>query len=422
MVKTRTWLPIVLASVLILTSGASAKKLTFMQWSLGDVMDAWWEETLQEFGRIYDVEVERVYETTYGDKLLTMIASGQAPDVFLVRFGMFPTLATHEQLLDITEFIENDAELQQYMLPQDRARSTVNGRWYGLGFKYAFAHVWYDREVFNQAGIEPMPLRGEEAWSWDTFVDVLRKVSKTAADGTVERYGLSYTYTNWSRSASLLKTLGVEYFSEERGIDISSTTAVDAIMELRELRERGLLAPNTGVANSRNRLVSGQAAIILDLDSDPHGVLSGNDRGMDWYGLGAYPAGRGRDVGTSYMFGENIAIHWNTPEPELAYEFLKFAALRSWNVESDMPYLFQGRSGDALHPDEPALAYYALMNTTTVQPYWGLAEINNPAMQAVYRVIQGLEPASYLEEVQRVIDTTYEELRAEVGAGISVGQ
>lgn len=419
--KTRSWVPIVFVLVLVFGSITSAKTLTFMQWSLGDVMDTWWEETLEEFGRVYDVEVERVYETTYGDKLLTMIAGGQAPDVFLVRFGMFPTLATHEQLLDITDFVENDAELQQYLLPQDRSRSTVNGNWYGLGFKYAFAHTWYNREVFDQAGIVPMPLRGEDAWSWDTFVDVLRKVSRTAADGSVERYGLSYTFTNWSRSASLLKSFGVEYFSEENGIDISSSTAVDAILELRELKERGLLAPNTGVANSRNRLVNGEAAIILDLDSDPHGVLAGGGRGMDWYGLGAYPAGRGMDTGTSYMFGENIAVHWNTPNPELAYEFLKFAALRSWNVESDMPYLFQGRSGDELHPDEAELAYYALTNTTTVQPYWGLAEINNPAMQAVYRVIQGLEPASYLTEVQRIIDATYEELQAEVGSGISIG-
>lgn len=387
--------------------------LVFMQWSLGQVMDAWWEETLNEFGELYNVKVERVFETTFTDRLLTLMAAGQGPDVFLVRFDIYPSLAAQGALLDLTDRIEGDTDLAGALLPQDRSRSMLDGKWYGLGFKYAFAHTFYNREFFAQSGVPNMPLSGDEAWQWEEFVDALRKLTRMDSEGKVERWGLSLPMTNWARMGSLIHSFGVDIVGTN-GFDISSPEAVNAIMTLRELHERGVLAPHAGVANSRNRLPGQQAAIIMDLDSDPHGVLTAGDLGMDWYGLGTYPAGLNQSVGRSYMFGENIAVNAYTSKPDLAYEFLKFAALRSWNVDSDMPYLFQGRSGEALHVDEPALAKYAFGNTTMVTPFLGQEAVRDAAMAAVRLVVEGKEPPSHLAEVQRQIDAQLAEVQASI--------
>src|SRR5688500_11687493 len=86
-----------------LSVSASAKTtLTFMQWSLGETMDAWCAETLEEFGQIHDVEVVRVFETGFTDRLMAMIAGGTPPDVFIARLDSYPKLALPGQLLDIT--------------------------------------------------------------------------------------------------------------------------------------------------------------------------------------------------------------------------------------------------------------------------------------------------------------------------------
>ncbi len=397
----------------ISSSAATQETLTFMQWSLGESMDAWWLATLEEFGRLNNVKVERVFDTGFNDKLLAMIAGDSAPDVYLVRFDYYNVWAHQGLLYDITSMVDADKSLQVIMLPQDRPRAMVDGRWYGLGFKYAFAHTYYNREFFNQAGIPAMPLSGAKAWSWEQFVASLRKLTRIAADGKVQCWGVSTSLGSWVRNGSLLQSFGVNFVSPE-GFDISSPKAVEAVMALRDLYARNLMATYASVANSRNRLPNGQAAIILDLDTDPMSVMTGNGRGYDWFGLGAYPAGVGRSTGTSYMFGENAVVSSHTKNPKLAYAFLRFAIERAWNVRSEVPYLYQGRSGARLHPDERQLAFeYALTNTTFLPSFVGM-EFQVDASNAVRAVVEGGKPASYLQEVQRVIDTKFAELRTSI--------
>ncbi len=401
-----------------LSLSASAKTtLTFMQWSLGETMDAWWADTLEAFERTHDdVEVVRVFETGFTDRLMAMIAGGTPPDVFLARLDTYPKLALQGQLMDITDRIEKDAQLQAVMLPQDEFRSAIDGRWYGLGFKYGFAHTYYNRNFFDEAGLPPMPVSGANPWSWDEFVDALRKLTRRGADGGFERWGVSTALGSWARTGPLLQTMGVDFVTSD-GFDISSPTAVRAIESLRDLHSVGMVAPYASVGNSRRRLPNQQAAITIDLDTDPHGLHAGEGRSFEWYGLGALPAGEGADTSTTYMFGENITIHKDSPNPDLAYELLKFAAMRAWNIDGDVPFLYNGRSGAGLHPDEPALAeQFAFTHATMVPPFVGF-ELQAPAMQAVRHVVEGREATSYLHETQRIIDADFQQLREEILQG-----
>jgi len=390
-------------------SGAEKPKISVMIWVVTG-NDPIWEGIVNDFNAQYGHQIEVEYlptdNATYNQKLAAMRAGGVEPDVFMVRFDNFPTDALAGNLLDITKYVEADAQIQRALIPQERASAVIDGKWYGLAFKIAFAHAWWNKDLFAAAGIPPMPISGDQAWEWREFTEILKKLTRFDANGNVTQYGLAFDI-HWLRAGSVLKTWGVDFVKSD-GFDVSSPRAIEAVLGMKSIFDQGL---GWYLGSARTRFVERRAAILFDIDTDPHKALSNNYEDWSWYSVAAFPAGLDRTKSSSYMFGENMAISAKTKYPDAAYTFLSFAMQRMWNLKGEVPFLYQFRQ---LHPDEKALAQqYAFTHCAPIPPFVGFEVQGTLGIASAWnRIIAGTMPVTQLHDLQQQIDQAIAELRS----------
>jgi ABC-type glycerol-3-phosphate transport system substrate-binding protein len=106
----------------------------------------------------------------YLDKMLADIAAGTAPDTAFIPGDMYRTFIRDGQLLDITDQIKADALVgapDYFIQPQEEQRCAQDGKWYGIGSCWVAPHIYYNADLFTEAGIEPPSNDPAKAWNWD---------------------------------------------------------------------------------------------------------------------------------------------------------------------------------------------------------------------------------------------------------------
>lgn len=134
------------------------------------------------------VEYTTVPGTNYLSKLMTMLAGNAAPDVFFCATDYYRTLAKRGQLLDITErFIDSEYKEEDF-LPGAMKLMKVDGKLYGVISCIVGPELFYNKEIFDKAGLPYPPSDPAKAWTWDEFREVAKKL--TVKDGDkVTQYG-----------------------------------------------------------------------------------------------------------------------------------------------------------------------------------------------------------------------------------------
>lgn len=128
-------------------------------------------------------------------KLMSMVASGNPPDIFRINAIGSPYWANKGLLTDITPYLEKSIEMDDLFLVNDMFRwdgkTQGQGPYYGIVKDWSLDYMYYyNKDALKEAGIpEPsddVPLAFEE------FTNMINKVV-VYKDGKVERYGFGFT-------------------------------------------------------------------------------------------------------------------------------------------------------------------------------------------------------------------------------------
>ncbi len=123
----------------------------------------------------------------YDDKILTSLAGGNAPDVFL--WWNFPQLVARGGLEDLTPYLEGPRGLDPSIYYKEILDyNRVGPGLYGLPKDFTPRAFFYNKKLFDEAGL-PYPTND---WTWDDLVDMAKKLTK--GEGVEAQYGF-YTYT-----------------------------------------------------------------------------------------------------------------------------------------------------------------------------------------------------------------------------------
>src|SRR5262245_45557299 len=130
----------------------------------------------------------------YMEKLVSMVAAGQPPDVLQIHGAAYlaATLGIAQEISDLYRRDKVDAGKFNKVLFQ--YGSQWEGKTYGLPFANmaeALALI-YNRNHLRAAGVPEPPDRwNDPSWTWERFVDAARKVVKTGPDGKTAVHGLN---------------------------------------------------------------------------------------------------------------------------------------------------------------------------------------------------------------------------------------
>lgn len=128
-------------------------------------------------------------QAEYREQILTSIAAGAPPDVFLLDNIDVPAFTARGVLEDLTPFAERLGLDTAAFEPAVRAIFTQGGRLYAFPKGYSPMVVVYNRRLFAAAGLTPPT--GD--WTQDEFLAAARALTRdTDGDGTVDQWGVGF--------------------------------------------------------------------------------------------------------------------------------------------------------------------------------------------------------------------------------------
>lgn len=215
---------IVFLIAVILIVGFGKTKLRVCSWA-GAQEAGLDEKILAEFMR-RNPNVEVVYEPipqNYYQKILTDIAAGTPPDVFLLDAEMVPRYSEEKLLLNLAPYLSRLAEegvsgtnLNEYF--EVLVNIFRSGRViYALPKDTSPVAVFYNKKLFDRFGV---PYPPESGWTWKEFEETAAKLAKdTDGDGKIDVW--AFSFPSWVGVAvPILWAGGGEVFSP----DFTSTT------------------------------------------------------------------------------------------------------------------------------------------------------------------------------------------------------
>ncbi|PKM58545.1 MAG: ABC transporter substrate-binding protein [Firmicutes bacterium HGW-Firmicutes-3] len=149
---------------------------------MSEIMDAYNELNVGKVVVEYQF-VPRANAFAYEDKISAAVTINQLPDVLMMDGPNVSNYAYSEIIKPITEFFTED-ELDDFVASM-LSQGTYNGELYALSPSESSVVIYYNKDIIDAAGIE-VPMKLEDAWTFDEFMEIVKTVHK---DGEV--YGVN---------------------------------------------------------------------------------------------------------------------------------------------------------------------------------------------------------------------------------------
>ncbi|MFP3091211.1 extracellular solute-binding protein [Treponema sp. TIM-1] len=115
---------------------------------------------------VFDFE-EMPTTDAYNQKLRLLISSGDLPDIVLTGGNNYTEMAARAgKIADLTPYFDADPAWKSQFDPKSLDFATVDGKIYAVPMAKEITYIYYNKELFRQAGITPP----EVAWeTWEDF-------------------------------------------------------------------------------------------------------------------------------------------------------------------------------------------------------------------------------------------------------------
>lgn len=253
----------------------------------------------------------------YFTSLKTWIAGGTAPDVASLDLAMLQEMAAAGSLADMNPLIEADGyDLSAYY------QSTLdmfqnNGGQYGLPASYSNVVMYYNKNLFDAAGL-PYP---DETMDWATFVETAKTLTQdTNGDGTIDIFGTARLWWPYY----MLLTGATPFNADATQCTLTDQNAIDGFQAMIDLTLTDKVAPSANDLAAQDDWHMFEAGRIAMYPIGPWSVSEFNDviTDFDWDATTLPYGPTGNKV--TFLFGNAYSILSTSKQQEAAFEFLKF--------------------------------------------------------------------------------------------------
>ncbi|MCG2769886.1 MAG: extracellular solute-binding protein [Anaerolineae bacterium] len=265
------------------------------------------------------VEIENIGSgKEYWIKLQTMVAGGTAPDVIYPATHNAYALASKGALMNLNPLAERDGlDLTKYD-PTILDLYKYDGKLYGLPLDSAALVIFYNKKMFDEAGVA----YPSDDWTWDDFLATAKKVTKdTDGDGKIDQFGIDNWTSYWS--VIVWTKTGHGIFDDLRNPTkflLDDDESIAALQWLADLTNVHHVMPSSAQrADIKDMFVAGKSAMIM-IGHWRVPQYMANITDFDW-DVAALPQGK---VAANRCDGSCFAVTAGSKHPEEAWEFIKF--------------------------------------------------------------------------------------------------
>jgi multiple sugar transport system substrate-binding protein len=308
-------------------SSGEKVKLKFMYW--GSAFEkAAMEKMIKAFnGSHPNIEVKGEHVPgDYNAKINTLMATGDLPDVAYLGEGLALKWATDGKVLDMTQYLDMYPDLgnrlkQSYYYYEP-------GKTIGTNTAVEMITLYYNKDLFKEAGVELPPTNGANAWTWQQFVDIAKKLTKDSSGKTpndpgfdpknIVQYGVSFPtwMGGWypfllSNGADITNADGTQFA-------MNSPEAIEVFQKLQDLMYKDYVAPTAtqqqNMPATNVRLQTKKVAMAID---GQWSLLDFASSKMN-FGIAVLPKLK---EPKTFVLGAPTVIFSNTKHPKEALEF-----------------------------------------------------------------------------------------------------
>lgn len=135
----------------------------------------------------------------YVNKLVADVAAGNAPDIINIAIEGLRQGNDNDLFLSLDSYLEADERTEAYLAdvdPRLLESLQIDGTQYLLPNNWNNMMIWYNRDMFEAAGIE----RPADDWTWDDFLEIAEQLTTGDGDDKVFGFGIptfNFGLTPW---------------------------------------------------------------------------------------------------------------------------------------------------------------------------------------------------------------------------------
>jgi multiple sugar transport system substrate-binding protein len=258
-----------------------------------------------------------------GPKLDAAVAGGTPPDLLWWAPAYFPKYARVGALQSVDEFIESDPTfLKDDVYDSLWELGTYEGRVFATPFSANNLAIYYNKEMFDRAGIERPPE------TWDEFRDAAARLTRDGVHGFQIPAGTS-EWTVWTWQCYLWQAGGEILDIENRSAAFDSRAGVAALEYWRSLLADGSAVFSEADAGYKTAdFLAGRVAMVINGPWNYAEIRS--QRQVE---VGVFPL-PGNEQAATNIGGESLFLFQSDPARErAAWEFMKFIMSPDFQVD-----------------------------------------------------------------------------------------
>lgn len=349
-----------------------------------------------------DVQIEVVPWDVLLQKLTTDISGNANADLSIIGTRWLIDFVDQGIAAPLDEYMTDD--FKERFFPVFLEPSVMEGQTYGLPMAASARAMYYNKTLFEEAGIEEVP------GTWDELAEAAEKISALGDD--IAGFGLQgkeietdvyFYYAFWAFGGELVEEDGTSGLDTEAGYDAAAL--------YKSLIDSGATQPGVTSYNRedvQNLFKQGKVGMMITAPFLSNQIA---DEAPDLdYGVAAIPAGPEGDRGT-YGVTDSIIMFENSENKDLAWEFLDLLFTTEWRQKFT--------AGEGFLPVNPEVAempefadnpdlkeFTALLpdaRFAPVIPGWEeIASITSDAVQTIY--LGNAEPQEALDGAAQEIN------------------
>jgi multiple sugar transport system substrate-binding protein len=271
------------------------------------------------------------YVRDYATKISIMAAAGSLPDIGYLGDDQMAIFGASGHLVDLKPLCDADPEFPVEGV-DPRALYWRNGRLVGMSIANETIILYYNRRLFDEAGLPYPPARAEAAWTWEQFLAAARRLTRDEGGAhpgepgfqprQIVQYGASIP-SWWPVYLSLAWSNGGDFVDESgREVLVDRPEFYEPIQKMADAWNREHVAPTM---TARGALPS----ISTSLETGKVAMHIGGQWELESLSQAKFPLGIGvlprfKQPATVVLGGSTV-IFSTSRHPRAAWELYKFS-------------------------------------------------------------------------------------------------
>lgn len=374
------------------TTNEEKVELTFWYPFTGKIQEAN-EGLVETFNESQDrIHVTASSQGSYADveqKVRQSVVAGNQPDVFITVINSVSGLAADGVTEDLTPLMEADNEFDiDDFIEGIVASSVVDEKYYGLPYFNSTPLVYYNKDFFEEAGVDP-----EQLATWDGFQEAAATLTK---DGVI---GGTQGETFWIYEANMNQKNGQLFNADKTKSQFASKEGIEAADFILDMVKAGswqFPVGEQGLEQAKQAFETGKAGMIFASTANLSANLESSKEAGFELGAAMLPEGDKRAVAVG---GANIVMTGGLDDEkqQAAWEFIEFMTSTDSNAWASeytgyLPIrhsVAESEARQALEKEQPlyAVAREQLQYAVPAASVPGFSEITNIWRESIEAII-----------------------------------